>query len=381
MIYEINSVSEYIELVKELQKKSEYPLYYRGQSKEYDKLDATAFRMELLGKGQLRQGYPFKKIIEDFRYEVWNEINNDTRKNFLAFCQHHGIPTNLLDFTENPLIALYFAVSNRNHMTEPGYIHIMNTPLLDITDIIEEYSIAGESIFELTFSDDLNILEKLLNKFSYFEEKYPKKFYEKFKQLSDDLKHFDKPGNREFIYKETQLLSIDDEIFAEVFEEIGDITKEYKQYIDIPIYEDKLYSDTEKAIFNELCHKSFFPNNVVAYLFYLRYFRVLLNLEHKWPEYINGLLPMMYKPILNFKRGINQKGIFIYQDYYEQNPTFYEGYIDYTVQKIETDHIIKIPKFKVEIKETLDMLDINEKFAYGDFESVANYIFSKYKNY
>lgn len=377
MDYEVNSVAEYIGLIKELQEKSKYPLYYRGQSKKYDRLDATAFRMNLQSKGFLRHGYPFKDIIEDFKYEVWNEIDIDTRKRFLAFCQHHGIPTNLLDFTENPLIALYFAVSHEKYITEPGYIHIINRPVLDMTDIIEEYSILGKSIFELTFSDDIDLLKKVLNKFNTFEIKYPNLFYTKFKQLNEDIKHFNKLENREYIYDDTEIATIDDKIF----DEVDNINKENKHHIDIPVYENILLTETEKFIFEELYYKSDFQSNVVAYLFYLRYFRKLLNIEHKWPEYINGLLPMMYKPILNFKRGINQKGIFIYQDYYEQNPLSFEGYVDYTVQKIETDYIIKVTDSKYEIKTTLDLLNINKKFAYGDFESIADYIFSKYRKF
>ncbi|MFC6463469.1 FRG domain-containing protein [Marinilactibacillus sp. GCM10026970] len=372
MLYEVNSVSQYIDLIKKLQEESDYPLYYRGQSKFYDKMDSTAFRMDLLEKGSLHQGYPFKRIIKDFKYEVWNDINNDTRKRFLAFCQHHGIPTNLLDFTENPLIALYFAVSNQENMTTPGYIHILNTPLLDMTDFIEEYAIDEGSIFELTFSDDLNILEKIIHKFRYFEENHPKEFYRRFKRLNNDLQHFKQMKNREILYDSTEIMTIEDEIFSE----IECINQENKYSIHVPIYDNMMRKDIEKTIFNNS------PNhNVTAYLLYLRYFRVLLNLESKWPKYINGLLPMTYKPILNFKRGINQKGIFIYQNYFERIPSKSHGYREYTVQSIESNHIIKITDSKFNIGEMLDLLQINKKFVYGDFESTASYFVNKYNRF
>lgn len=308
-MYEVNSVAEYIDLIKQLSEESYNPLYYRGQSQDFPKMNSTAFRMSLLGKGSLHQGYPFKRMIEDFKYEVWNEIDNDTRKRFLAFCQHHGIPTNLLDFTENPLIALYFAVTGKEQ-SEPSYVYLINTPLLDITDLIEEYKIDKESIFELTFSNDETILNKLIQKFKLYEEKYPKEFYKKFKQLDKDLAHFRNTGNREYLYDSTELVSIDDEVFGE----IESINKENKYSIRVPVYDSLLSTEIDRKLMRDT------PDNATKYLLYLRYLRRLMNAEGNWPEYISGLLPMMYKPILNFKRGINQKGIFIYQNYIEQDP-------------------------------------------------------------
>lgn len=44
----------------------------------------------------------------EFKRETYYKITADQRHDFLAFAQHHGIPTNLLDFTTSPLIALFF---------------------------------------------------------------------------------------------------------------------------------------------------------------------------------------------------------------------------------------------------------------------------------
>ncbi len=40
------------------------------------------------------------------------------RKHFLAFSQHYGLPTNLLDFTSSPLISSIFPVAVNRETTD-----------------------------------------------------------------------------------------------------------------------------------------------------------------------------------------------------------------------------------------------------------------------
>ena len=52
----------------------------------------------------------------------------------LFLAQHYGLPTRLLDWTYNPMIALYFACESEKHLEEDGHIYTYNLKKNDLFD-------------------------------------------------------------------------------------------------------------------------------------------------------------------------------------------------------------------------------------------------------
>ncbi len=132
---EINSISEFVNSLKNDIPKNEKHVWYRGQANTTWKLIPS------LGRKQKHSPQLEYYLIKRFRQNATQlvHINGGDYWDWLLLMQHHGVPTRLLDWTENPLIGLFFAINEKPNKTAAIWM-LLPSKLNKLCNIIPQIS-------------------------------------------------------------------------------------------------------------------------------------------------------------------------------------------------------------------------------------------------
>jgi len=145
-LYDIFTGQHVNEINEDIRVRYKFPhgVWFRGHSRICFNLRPSIFREKItselvcsdkadwcIDESRDLSYYAESSMLKHFMLRTnTKDLQIDSTLDWLCLMQHHGIPTRLLDWTESILIALYFAVKEKNLCD--GYIFALNATRLNV---------------------------------------------------------------------------------------------------------------------------------------------------------------------------------------------------------------------------------------------------------
>lgn len=142
-IHEVMCVSKFLRIIQE--KRRNDTILFRGHSSvKYELIPSVGRITEETGKPVYSKSDE-KQMFLDFKrnFSLYTEERPSSDIDLLFLAQHYGVPTRLLDWTYNPLIALFFACQGKE---EEG--HVFTLVISEVKSRIKEGHFFDNDFFD-----------------------------------------------------------------------------------------------------------------------------------------------------------------------------------------------------------------------------------------
>lgn len=118
------SIPRFLQIIAKHYQTNENTLFRGQRNANWDLIPKIA-RNEVRVRAFFAHHDPELELFNEFRRLSASKIsgiNTQDSWNIIALAQHHGLPTRLLDWSSNPLVALWFAVNEQPDKAAPGIV-------------------------------------------------------------------------------------------------------------------------------------------------------------------------------------------------------------------------------------------------------------------